>query len=109
LESSFLHVLRFRIPVEFELLFNNGHSFALSAAPFVQLDILSQDRKYSERVSSSSAAGGFEGSIVYRYYLSEKMILGLKSSFSITAYNNPQIIIIPSILIEYNLKGGSSK
>ncbi|MBN2658796.1 MAG: hypothetical protein JXR86_17210 [Spirochaetales bacterium] len=102
-ETFYLHKTNFFIPVELGLLITGKHSFSISAAPFIQMDILDLRKNYQEPETAVSAAFGFSAGIAYNYIFTDFFRFGLSCSFDFVFYDPLQVTFRPGISVLFNL------
>lgn len=117
-ESSVLHTISFDIPIELILdiggtrgthIFSRGvHIAGLAVSPGLFVDILVQDRKYAEVVSTSSLSSGGSLAVLYAYAVSDHVSLGLSNALSIIAYKPIQVKYSPSFTLNISFGKGDN-
>jgi len=104
-ETSSLHRLSVRFPVEACLGVGSSDLVRASAGVLVGFDILSQERKYGSRLVETAVAGGLCASVAYFRGLSDRLRVGLSCGFDAVFYDDPLYSFSPSISIDYRLGG----
>jgi hypothetical protein len=101
-ETSCLHRIEARLPLELFLRFKGGSALALGLGGLVEFDILRQDRKYGGAYFESTSAGGITSSLGYHYDLSDRVALGLNVEYDVVFFSRPLYAISPKLLFEYS-------
>ena len=99
-EEFFYNGIRFGIPVEFMADYRENHRLAFTLQPFVSMDMIFQERKYSGTWTGVTVTGGIAVGTYYRYRLNEKSSLGLSTEVSFVFYEPLRIEIRPGLFYE---------
>lgn len=102
LETSYLHRIKVRIPIEAFLGLGGGSYIGAGLGGFVEFDVLAQDRKYGRTFVETTSAGGVSVSLMYQYALSDHIALGLDCSFDTAFYSRPLCAISPRLYFDYS-------
>ena len=87
-ERFVYHGLRFGIPIEFTHDYREEHRITLYFQPLMQLDIISQERHYSDRWVGSTATGGVGIGSSYTFKLTPSSSIGALLEWA-TVYYEP--------------------
>jgi hypothetical protein len=99
-ESSFLHTVHVRIPVECGVELARGHSIGMNVGALLSVDILSQDRLYSSPYVGATSAAGITAAALYRYEASNLVTIGCSMVFDVAFYAIPLVTISPRLFLE---------
>jgi hypothetical protein len=102
-ETSFLHRIKLRLPVEAYLGLGGGNYVGAGLGGLAEFDLLSQDRKYGDAYVATSSAGGMSASLIYQYALSGRVALGLELEFDAVFYAQPLYALSPRLFANYTL------
>jgi hypothetical protein len=100
-ESSFLHSLHLRIPVECSIELSQGHLIGAGVGALLVVDILSQDRLYSSPYLGATTAPGLSASVMYRYEASGGVTVGCSTILDVAFYTPPLVTVSPRIFLEF--------
>jgi hypothetical protein len=101
-ESAYLHRFEARVPFELFLELQGGSAVGLALGGIAEFDILSQQRKYGDRHSETTTAGGLLTSFFYRYPISDRIALGLELEHDLIFYKEPLYTFAPRLRFEYS-------
>ncbi len=105
-ESFFLHTLRFGFPVRISAIWHERNKVMLQVSPELQVDILVQDRLYTDTVVEKSTAFSLSGALGYEYLFSGKRVsLGAALAFHTAFYTAVLFSLEPSLYVKYRFKG----
>lgn len=97
------HGLGFFLPIEVVFDYKEEHRFALSLLPLLQVDIVSQDRKYSTRWSGISVSGGIGSTFSYSFHLDETHAIGFTTGCRLVFYKPLRTHFPVSLFYEYSM------
>lgn len=103
-EPFVFHGLGSSLPVEALFDYKGEHRFTLSVFPLLQFDILSQERKYSEKWSGASVTGGIGSTVSYRFQLDTAHAIGAAAGWSLVFYRPLRTHFTMNLLYEYSLR-----
>ncbi len=98
-ESFFLHSLRFRMPAEVNVRLGKGHNLGFDAGPLLQIDMMSQDRRFAPTYADTSATGGISIAAQYSYTASRMVAVGFSTVIDIAMYAQPLVTVSPRLFV----------
>ena len=109
-ESFVYNGIRFGIPMDFAADYRKEHRMGVGVQPFVAVDLVSQERRYSSgRWNGISATGGVVLNVYYRFRLNPGSGIGISAETAFVFYSPLRIEIRSVLFYEHRIGSGKKK
>lgn len=103
-ESFLLHSLRLNIPARAVGRVSAGRRIILGAGIALQADFLDQERAHYGEYRTLAVAPGFSLEAGYRFLVSRRFSIGIRTAVEATLYETVQVNLVPGISGQYEFK-----